>query len=348
MKSLNKIISIAIVLISLLYTFQFKAYAGQINRRQTPINAAVFLYSTNEILFYTRIKESFENIQRETGNKIKFTFFDSKGNQGTQDNYISQAINSGEFNLFVVTPVSRDIDELQNSVLKIVQNKIPLVVLAPPDPSLARYLQNTQSVIIGGDDEQSGILQGELIANTWKVNKDTLDKNKDNMMQYVLIQGPANDTATVARTKYSLQMINDNGIVTQELYSTPCNWDYECAKTNMESIFLIFDNKIEAIISNNDAMAIGVIETLQKYGYNKDDSSKYIPVFGINGLPQARKLIEQGIMAGTVLQDPNEYANAVYTVGRNLVYGADPLKGTNYKFDETGRIIKIPYKRYTT
>lgn len=65
---------------------------------------------------------------------------------------------------------------------------------------------------------------------------------------------------------------------------------------------LRYGDKIEAIISNNDAMAIGAIEALQKYGYNKEDKSKYIPVFGIDGIPAAKDLINKGVMTGTVFR----------------------------------------------
>lgn len=120
----------------------------------------------------------------------------------------------------------------------------------------------------------------------------------------------------------------------------------DCSKVSMENIFLTLSGKLEAIISNNDGMAIGAIEALQKYSYNKGDNSKYIPVFWINGLPEALKLINEGIMAGTVIQNYPEYADAVYKVGMNLVSGKYPLSGLNYKFDETNKIIRIPYERY--
>ena len=119
-------------------------------------------------------------------------------------------------------------------------------------------------------------------------------------MQYVMLQGPANNPETIARTKYSIQALNEAGIKTQQLSSVACNWDEECAKTAIESIFLTLGDKIEAIISNNDAMAIGAIKALQKYGYNKGDNSKYIPVVGVDALPEAKELINQGVMTGTV------------------------------------------------
>ena len=51
-------------------------------------------------------------------------------------------------------------------------------------------------------------------------------------------------------------------------------------------------------------------------------------------------------MTGSVLQDPSAMAKALYTVGMNLVYNKNPLDGTEYKFDNTGVAIRIPYKEY--
>lgn len=67
-------------------------------------------------------------------------------------------------------------------------------------------------------------------------------------------------------------------------------------------MFLRYNGKIEAIISNNDAMAIGTIEALQKYGYNTGDMSKYITVVGVDGLAESIDLIDKGLMTGTIFK----------------------------------------------
>jgi methyl-galactoside transport system substrate-binding protein len=118
------------------------------------------------------------------------------------------------------------------------------------------------------------------------------------------------------------------------------------AKDAFDSFIFKYGKKIEAIIANNDAMAIGAIEALQKYGYNKGDITKNIAVVGIDGLPAAKALVDKGLMTGTVIQDPNELAQALYTIGINLVYNIFPLENTNYKFDKTGVVIKTPYYEY--
>jgi len=345
MNILKKLMSFIIVFILLLHTTQYNAYATP-SATKNPVKIGVFLLDPNE-LFLFRFKENLENIQKENENKVQFTFFDSKRNQGTQNDDIIKALNEN-FDLFILQPVTFKIEELKDIFNMIVQKNIPLILLTSPNRQLSNFVKGyPKTIIIGGDDEQSGILQGELLANVWNTNKKTIDHNKDNIIQYIMLKGPANDPATTSRSKYSIQTLNESGIKTQELSSNFCNWDKTCAKDAISSLYLRYNDKIELIIASNDEMAIGAIEALQNYGYNKGDNSKHIPIVGIGGLPEAKELIKQGSMAGTILQDPRDYANAVYTVGMNLVSGTNPLNATNYKFDDTGNTIRIPYYPYT-
>lgn len=63
----------------------------------------------------------------------------------------------------------------------------------------------------------------------------------------------------------------------------------------------------------------------------------------IDSLPEVQELIKQGAMTGSVLQDSRAHANAICTIGMNLVSGTYPLDGENYKFNETGLAIKLAY-----
>jgi len=93
-------------------------------------------------------------------------------------------------------------------------------------------------------------------------------------------------------------------------------------------------------------MAIGAIEALQNYGYNKENENKKVVVVGIDGLPEAKDLIDKGIMAGTVIQDQNVAAELLYTIGMNLINNLNPTENTNYKVVEGTIIIPFPYETY--
>ncbi|NOW89745.1 ABC-type sugar transport system substrate-binding protein [Clostridium beijerinckii] len=171
-----------------------------------------------------------------------------------------------------------------------------------------------------------------------------MDKNKDNILQYIMLTEKNNNTLTTARTRYSISTINISGIKTEELSRISSEGTKEAAQMIMESTFLKYGDKIEAIIANNDTLAIGAINALQKYGYNIGNKS--IPVVGADAIPEARELIKKGSMLGTVIQDPSEMAEALYKVGMNLIYNRPPLSNTNYKFNETGFVVEMPYREY--
>ncbi len=330
MNLLKKLLSLIIVFVLLLHAIQRNGYASQ-STTQSPVKVGVFLLDTNE-LFLSSFKESLENIQKENENKVQFTFFDSKRNQGTQNDNIMKALNEN-FDLFVIEPVTFKLEELNDIFNMIVQRNIHLILLTSPNKKLSNFIKGyPNTIIIGGEDDESGILQGKVVADVWNANKKTIDRNEDNIMQYIMLKGPINDPATTARSKNCIQELNESGIKTEELSSRSCDWDKECARDTISSFLLQYNGKIEFIIASNDEMALGAVEALQKYGYNKGDNSKYIPVVGIGGLPEVKELINQGVMAGTIIQDPRNYAIAVYTVGMNLVSGTNPLNGTNYKF----------------
>ncbi|WP_297424996.1 galactose ABC transporter substrate-binding protein [Clostridium sp.] len=309
------------------------------------MKAAVFLFRADD-QYASELKRNLEDIQKENQGKIEFTFFDGKGNQVIQNQSIDEALNE-DFDLFVVNLVDAKIEIIKNVLDKIVEKDIPLILDGTPSKDVINYIKPyKRNVIIGSDNKQAGILQGKIIVDAWNANKQSVDKNNDDVLQYIMLQGKINHPGTINRTKYSILEINDTGVKTQELASQVCDWEKSCAKTSIESLFLKYGNKIEAIIANNDAMAIGAIEALQKYGYNEGNKDKNILVVGVDAIPEAKDLVDKGIMTGTVIQDARAEADSIYSIGMNLIAGKAPLDGTNYILDEDG-ILRLPYKIYS-
>ena len=319
-----------------------------INSRDTlkiPTKVAVFLYRASDN-YISEVKKNLENIQKENEGKVEFTFFDGQGNQVIQNESIDKALKE-DFDIFIINLVDINLDSMKDILNKIARKNIPLIIQGTPTKEIINVIKDfSRAYFIGSDTQQSGVLEGKIVVDAWNANKQAIDKNNDNVLQYIMLHGKINSPGAIDRTKYSISTINDAGIKTEELASKFCDWEKECAKTNVESLFLNYGDKIEAIIANNDAMAIGAIEALQKYGDNKGNKEKNILVFGIDALPEAKDLVNKGFMTGTVIQDPRAEADALYSVGMNLVYDKAPLEGTNYKVDNTGITIRLPYEEY--
>ena len=192
-----------------------------------------------------------------------------------------------------------------------------------------------QNVPVVFFNKESGIIQGDLIAKHWAANQGW-DLNKDGQIQFVLLKGEPGHPDAEARTTYVIKELNDKGIKTEQLQLDTAMWDTAQAKDKMDAWLSGPNaNKIEVVIANNDAMAMGAVEALK--AHNKSS----IPVFGVDALPEALALVKSGALAGTVLNDANNQAKATFDLAKNLADGKGAADGTNWKIDN--KVVRVPY-----
>jgi methyl-galactoside transport system substrate-binding protein len=213
-------------------------------------------------------------------------------------------------------------------------NEIPIVFFnkEPTAKALASY---DKAYYVGTDSKESGVKQGELIEKHWK-STPGWDLNKDGVIQFVLLKGEPGHPDAEARTKYVIDTLNKDGLKTQQLHLDTAMWDTAQAKDKMDAwLSGPNGNKIEVVIANNDAMAMGAVEALK--AHNKSS----VPVFGVDALPEALAMVKSGAMAGTVLNDAENQAKATFEMAKNLAAGKPATEGTNYKLD--GKVVRVAY-----
>ncbi|MBW6410126.1 galactose ABC transporter substrate-binding protein [Clostridium weizhouense] len=297
--------------------------------------------ANDDYLIY--ICEDFKEIEKKNQGKVKFTCYDSKSNLAIENEIIDRVVKEG---VDLILLDATDTKYLQETINKIKIYNIPVIVFNREPLTMEPIKSYAKALYIGTDSKQSGIMQGKILIDAWNANKDLIDRNKDDIMQYIMLQGERHNRVPLERTKYSILTIEEAGIKTEELALVVGQWDLELAKNEIKSLLLRYGNKIEVIIANDDTMALGAIEALQEFGYNNGDKTKTIPVVGVDGVPKARELIEEGIMLGSVVHDPMDLVQALYSVGMNLVNNKNPIEGTEYKLDDTGVAIYIPFRGY--
>jgi len=347
MKILKKIFKITIVAFMMsVILVEYSALVSNTSLRVVegkPVNVGVLLYSFDDA-YISLVRKNLEEIQKKNEGKVEFTFYDGMNDQSIQNDTMDTLLQKKDVDLLLLNLV--DTGNTQVAIDKIKENNIPVILFNREPVRIDAIKSFGKAYFVGTNVNEAGILQGKILIDIWNSNKDALDKNKDNIMQYIMLKGERDNLDALARTKYSVLTINEAGIKTQELALRVCDWNEEIAKNVFKELFSQFGNKIEVIISNNDSMAIGAIKALQEYGYNNGDKTKTIPVVGVDAIPEAQELIKTGAMAGSVLQDAAAMADALYSMGMNLAYNKNPLEGTQYKFDDTGVAIRIPYREY--
>ena len=208
------------------------------------------------------------------------------------------------------------------------------VVFYNKEPSPEALASYDKAYYVGTDSKESGIIQAQLIAEHWQKNP-AWDLNGDKVIQYVLLKGEPGHPDAEARTSYVVSTLNDMGFKTEELHMDTGMWDAAMAKDKVDA-WASGPNgsKIELVIANNDAMAMGAIEALKAAGKTKT------PVFGVDALTEALALIESGQMQGTVLNDANNQAKATFELAYNLA-NKGATEGTQWKAEN--KVVRVPY-----
>lgn len=346
MKILRKALTITIITVTITAILAGNGKAATSSSKsfsvRQPIKIALFVKDiTDDYLKFISIY--LEDKQAESKGKVEFAIYDSKLSQAIEKENINKVIKEG-VDLLVVDMA--DVRNIQEVINKAKENNLPIIIFNREPLTLDDIKSYDKALFIGLDSKQAGILQGKMLVDEWNRNKESIDKNRDNIMQYVMLQGERYNKVPIERTKYSVLTIEQAGIKTEQLSLIVAEWNKELARKAMEALFLKYGDKIEVIIANDDSMAIGAIEALQVFGYNKGDKKNLIQVVGIDAVPETTDLISKGIMLGSVVQDFSEMAEAIYTTGMNLINNKSPLEGTKYKLDDTGVAIRFPYQEY--
>lgn len=293
----------------------------------TRIGVTIYKYDDN---FMSIVRKALEKDAKNSP-EITLLMNDSQNDQSKQNDQIDVLLAKGVKALAInlVDPAAAPV-----IIDKAKSNDIP-VVFFNKEPSRKALDSYDKTYFVGTDSKESGVIQGELIAKHWAANP-AWDLNKDGKIQYVLIKGEPGHPDAEARTTYSVKTLNEKGIPTEQLQLDTAMWDTAQAKDKMDA-WLSGPNadKIEVVIANNDAMAMGAVEALK--AHNKTN----IPVFGVDALPEALSMVKSGAMAGTVLNDAENQAKATMAITKNLAEGKPAAEGTNYKIENN--VIRVPY-----
>ena len=232
------------------------------------------------------------------------TVDDSQNDQAKQLDQIDTMISKGA----QVLAINLVDPKAASSVIEKAEAEDLPVVFFNKEPDADALASYDKAYYVGTESKESGVIQGDLIAEAWEANKETWDKNGDGKIQYVMIKGEPGHPDAEARTEWSIKTINEKGIETEELAVDTAMWDAAKATEKMDAWLAKYGDEIEFVICNNDGMASGAIASLEKEGYFSGD--KFMPVVGIDAIPEIVTLIKDDKVVGTVLNDAKNQAKA--------------------------------------
>lgn len=293
------------------------------------IGVTIYKYDDNFMSFVRRAIES------NAKDKAELLLNDSQNSQATQNEQVDMMISKGVKALAInlVDP------QAASTVIEKAKTKNLPVVFFNKEPQAEVLKSYDKCWYVGTESKEAGIIQGKMVADLWKKNA-AWDKNKDGKIQFVLLKGEPGHPDAEARTKYAVDEIKNAGIEVEQLELQTGMWDTVKGKELMDAWLSKHGDKIEFVIANNDAMALGAIQSLKAAGYFS--GNKFMPVVGVDAIPDAIQQIKDGLMVGTVLNDAKNQGKATFDLALNVAQGKDPLDGTQWKLDEN-KAVRVPY-----
>lgn len=293
--------------------------------------------------------------------------------QAKQVDQIKTAIAGGS-NLLVVNVVTSGSPDVANEILA-AAGDIPVIffnrAIGTDGSDIAVLDGASTTCFIGTDAPEAGHMQGKMIGDYVVANYADIDINGDGVISYAMMKGDEANIEAIYRTQYGVEDANavleaagKPALAYFDASNPDCYqvdlggaWSATAAKEYMDTNFVSYNeaagNMIELVICNNDGMAEGVVASLQEKGYNKD-GAHVVPVFGVDATDNAKALIADGAMTGTVKQDAEGMAAAISQTVKAVSEGKTPAEALAALTDERFSIasdcagkLYVAYAPYT-
>ncbi|WP_122501514.1 sugar ABC transporter substrate-binding protein [Pseudomonas viridiflava] len=233
-----------------------------------------------------------------TQENVQIQFEDAQGDVVRQLNQVQGFLNQ-KVDAVIVLPV--DTSATASMTRAAVAAKIPLVyVNRHPDE---RKLP-TGVVTVASNDIEAGQLQMRYLAEKLG-GKGTL----------AIIMGDLAQNATHDRTEGVKQILKDYPNI-KVVEQQSAEWQ-RSKGMDLTSNWLLAGSRFDAIIANNDEMAIGAAMALQQAGKAKGE----VAIVGIDGLPDGLAAIKRGMLVASVFQDPKAQAASAMQSAIKMIKG---------------------------
>jgi D-xylose transport system substrate-binding protein len=221
----------------------------------------------------------------------------------------------------VLIVLAQDTDAVQPAVQKAVDEGIPVI-------GYDRLIENPKAFYITFDNKEVGVLEAQPVFKL---------KPKGN---YVFIKGNSADPNADFVFSGQMEVVGKaikSGDIKNVGESYTDNWDPANAQKEMEQFLTKNNNKVDAVLSENDGMAGGVVAALAAQGL-----AGQVPVSGQDGDHAALNRVALGTQTVSVWKDARALGKAAGEVAVELAKGTklDKVKGA-VVFDGGPKKVKM-------
>lgn len=279
------------------------------------IGVAIYQYDDNFMTEYRKeLEKYFGELGEENGNEYVIDMQDGKNDQANQTEQINNFIAQGK-DVIIANLV--DPTAANNIITQAQAADIPVVLINREPSPEDLEVWDGKTTYVGADATQSGTFQGEMIADL----ENNGDINGDGVVSHITLLGDPGNVDAQQRTEFSIKALEEAGIDHKALQEPQQgDWDAARGEEITQSAIEQFGEDLEVIFSNNDGMALGAVQAIQSAGRVVGED---IYIVGVDAIPDAMELLEDGDLTGTVLNNHFSQSHTAADVAVKLMNGED-------------------------
>lgn len=272
------------------------------------LKVGVTIYRDDDTYINSIITEMEKIFREEFFQEISLNVVSARNSQTEQNDQVERFISLG-YDVICVNAVDRT--DVSRMVDLAMEADVPLVFFnrEPVDDDLYRW---ENIYYVGSDAQESARLQGQIIARAWEEEREKMDFNGDGVLSYAMLEGERGHQDAVIRTEWSVRSLKEAGVPCSQVTGGVADWERDQAAALTEQWLEEYPDQIELFICNNDDMALGALDTLEKLGRGD------ISVVGIDGVQEGLEKVESGEMLGTVSTDRELYGRSLLEISLAL------------------------------
>lgn len=279
-------ILIGLILVLLVFIVVWKLQ----KREDLYFHVGIAVYDLGDSFIESYIEELQEQIEEHNiaGKKVSYEIYDARGISTQQEKQL-QYMYAQEYDLVLVNLLepsfaARVLNELNES-------KTPVILFNREVEE--KDLEIKKDVwYVGTDAEAAGKIQAKMLAQLWEKQQETVDKNQNGKIEYILVEGEESHYDTIRRTNGFLETSKE--LPLNQLQNLSADWKRELAFEKFAALDEVMIQDTEAIICNNDDMALGI------YDYYKANQLDVPVILGINNSQEMNEKVLSGEIYGTV------------------------------------------------
>jgi ABC-type sugar transport system substrate-binding protein len=260
------------------------------------------LMKDNSDTFVKKIADAIEAKGKEEG--VTILMNDAEGDVNQQ---IEQCENLIIKQVDAIILNAQDMDGSSPCITKANEAGIP-IINCNTDTTNTDY-----TAFVGCEDKESGLIQANFVL-----------ENLAEGSNVCMIQGPMGQAAQVGRLAGydEANLFETYNLLTEQT----ANWKREEALALAEDWLVTYGDKLNAIICQNDDMALGALAACK--AANRSD----VMIVGIDAIEDALVAVEKGEIACTVYQDAAGQGGTAVTTAVAIAKGEDVEKDTRIPF----------------